>query len=218
MLEGQLALAHVGEAGFIDERIGNRPGVARIELLVARPHVGAETGNIGSRRLKVIERLKVRIVSEVVVKAEILARVYVVIEAQSDLVLRIGTGRHRLIINAVRPVRSRDEAQHIDGNRILAGGRNRRVSAGVGGENTTPAHTSSRRLPTRRVDRRGTTGPAIERIRGKLVGDCATQGIAGADVENSRSLLRSRHGYCLSGNALPHATSFIGHKEKRAVL
>ena len=72
MLEGQLAFAHIGEAEFVDQRVADGPGVAGIELLVAGPDICSEARNIGSRGLEVVERLKVRIVREVVVETEIL--------------------------------------------------------------------------------------------------------------------------------------------------
>ena len=110
--------------------------MAGIELLITRTHVGAEARNICSRGLEVIERLKIRIVGEVVVEAEILARVNVVIEAESELVLCIGAGRYGLIVDAVGPICSGDEAEHIDRDRILAGGGDRRISVAVSGKDS----------------------------------------------------------------------------------
>src|SRR5271166_4590404 len=100
MLEGQLAFTHVGEAKLVDQGIADGPGMAGVELLVAGRDVGAETGNVGSGGLEVIEGLKIRIVSKVVVETEALVIVDVMIETQRDLILTVTTDRDGLVIGS----------------------------------------------------------------------------------------------------------------------
>ena len=101
MLESQLPFAHVGEASFIDQGVGNGPGVAGIVLLIAGADVGAKARDIRARSLEIVEGLKIRVVGEVVVEAEVLPGVDVMIEADGELVLGVSADRYGLI-NAVR--------------------------------------------------------------------------------------------------------------------
>src|ERR1700693_3864901 len=117
MLEGQLAFAHIGEAGFIDQGIRDGPSMAGVELLIPRPHIGAKSRNVRSGSLKIIKRSKIRVISKVVVEAESLPGVDVMVEPEGELILRVSTGRHGLIGDAVSPIRSRNESEHIDCDR-----------------------------------------------------------------------------------------------------
>src|SRR5579863_5094122 len=122
MLEGQLAFPHISKPRFIDQRIGNCPGVAGVELLIARTDIGPESRNVRAGGLEIVEGSKIRIVREVIVEAEILPRVNVVVQPDRELVLSIGARRYSLI-KAASTIRPGNEAEHIDGDRVLTIGR-----------------------------------------------------------------------------------------------
>src|SRR5580658_6828470 len=95
--------------------------MAGVELLIPGPYVGTKSRDIRSGSLEVIEGLKIRVISEVVVEAEILSLVDVMVEAERKLILSVGADGYSLISNAVRSIRSWHEAQQIDRDRIHAG-------------------------------------------------------------------------------------------------
>ena len=119
VLEGQLSFAHVGETKFVDQRVADRPSVARIVLLVTRTDVRSESRNVCAGSLEVVKGLKIRVVREVVIEAEILPAIDVVIDADGELILGVGA-RWRRLVSSIGTVRARHEAKQIDGHRIHA--------------------------------------------------------------------------------------------------
>src|ERR1700733_11900089 len=119
MLEGQLAFAHISEASFIDQRIADGPGMAGIELLIAGADIGSESRNIRAGCLEIVEGLKIRVIGEVIIKAETLPLINMMVEAEGELILGIGADWHSLIGHSIRTIGRRHEAQHIDCDRIL---------------------------------------------------------------------------------------------------
>src|SRR5215472_11083639 len=128
MLEGKLAFTHVGEAGFVDQGVGDRPGVAGVVLLIARSDFCAKSGDVRTGGLKVIEGLKLAVVGVVVVEAETLFRIDVVIETKGELILSVGTGGNGLIGDAVGTIGSGNEAKKVNSHRIHASPRDRRIA------------------------------------------------------------------------------------------
>src|ERR1700722_4772629 len=144
--------------------------MAGIELLIARPYICAKSGNICTRRLEIIKGLKIGIVSEVIVKAEILPRVDVMVEAQGELILRISANGHSLI-GAVGAVRAGNETKQIDGDRIHTLSRDVGVAIGIGREDVAPTRSCRWSQSTLGGDRRGTTRSAIQRVCCELIRD-----------------------------------------------
>src|ERR1035437_974551 len=218
MLEGQLAFTHVSEAELVDDIVRDRPGVAGIELMIARADVGAETRNIRPRCLEVIERLKIRIVGKVVVEAEILPGVDVVIEAEGELILSISADGYGLVIDAVGPIGCWNEAQHIERDRVHAWGWDGRVAVDIGGKDIPPVCACNGHLPALGGNRRSAARPAIQRVCRELVGNRATEGTAGTNRKNTGPLLRVWNGYGLARDALSAATAFKRDKKESPVF
>src|SRR5579871_5204561 len=169
MLERQLPFAHVRDSSFIHQRVADRPGVARIVLLASGSNLGTETRNVGARCLEVVEGLKLVIVGVVIVEAEILTRVNVVVEADSELILPLGLHRYRLIRYAVRPIGPRNEPQQVHRNWILAGGGDhvgRKYAAWPA-----PIRARRRSCSSKRVNGGRAAGPPVQCISRKLIGD-----------------------------------------------
>src|SRR5580692_5348506 len=95
--------------------------MAGIVLLISRAYIRTESRDIRSRSLEIVERLKIRVVGEVVVKAEILPGIDVMVEADCELILRVSADGYGLI-DAVGTICGRDEAEHVDRDRILTVG------------------------------------------------------------------------------------------------
>src|SRR5580704_5699130 len=95
--------------------------MAGIVLLISRAYIRAESRDIRSRSLEIIKGLEIRVIREVVVETEILPGIDVMVEPDCELILSIGADGYCLI-DTVGTIRGRDEAEHVDCDRILTVG------------------------------------------------------------------------------------------------
>ena len=89
MTKRALGFAHVGEAGFVDQAVADRPRVAEIVLLIALPDRVAESRHVRSRRLEIVKRAEIFFVGNVVVGRKILFLVNAVVETKLSLVAAV---------------------------------------------------------------------------------------------------------------------------------
>src|SRR5215469_3613452 len=135
MPECALGFTHVGEPGFIDDAVADRPGMTQVVLLVTFCDRIAEPWQICARCLEIIERAEIARVGHVVVSGKVLLRVDVVIEAELALIAALVLGQYgyERAIHDLRNVRGYVVIHQIDRDRILAGCGNR-----IRWENTRP--------------------------------------------------------------------------------
>src|ERR1039458_3912415 len=202
--------------------------MAGVELLVARAHIGAEAGDIGARILEIVEGLQQLVVGVIVVEAEILVVIDVVIESEGELILIVGAGGDGLVSNAVRPVRRRYQAEHINRNGIHALRRNRGIAT-YGRKYLIPQDARRRRLPAQRGNGWGAARPAVQRIGYELIASAVgceavrpsswkTAGEDTALLRGTGPLRRGGHYHSLARDPLAYTAAFIRDKEECPVL
>src|SRR6478752_2260501 len=86
-----LALAEIAEAEFVDCTVTQSPGMAEVDLLNALLSAGSESRDIGATGFEFGESIKGRVLSEVVISAELLLGIDPVVQAHSELVRVIAT-------------------------------------------------------------------------------------------------------------------------------
>ncbi len=187
--------------------------MAQVPLLVTGVIEVAKTRNVGARLLKVVIRLKLGNVREVIIGGEILVVINLVVEADGELVLVVASHGDRLIL--IRPdVGFGNKAEQVDRHWVLAYHRNL-----AGRKDVRPGGARHRRHSAQRVDGRGAARPPVEGVRNKLVLriDAARERSAG--VREVASTLRSReHVQQIARIALANPPAFIGYEEKGAVF
>ena len=187
--------------------------MGEIPLLVTDVAVVPEAGQVGACLLKLVVRLIIPRVVEIVVGAEVLAIVDLVIEAHGKLVFVVGSGGHRLIRRDAGGggIRAGDVIlQQADGHRILAGARN---DAAV--KDRSPRRTGDRGRASEGMDRAGASAAAVQDVGHKLIADAAAQPHRG---EISARLRRTGDEHHVSRGALPDASRLVRNKEKGPVF
>src|SRR5271166_2411518 len=153
MLERKLTFTHVGKARFVDQRIADGPGVAGIVLLVSRSNLCAEAWHVRAGSLEIVKRLKLVVVGEIVIEAEILMIVDVMVESKSELIRIVETGGNRLVGDAIWTVGCWHETQHVDCDWIHTLRGDDRIAARVRRKDLIPENSRGRRRPTLAVNR-----------------------------------------------------------------
>src|SRR5437870_7177376 len=83
MQEAELAFTEIGETSLVDSSGIQRPGMREVPLLKSLVRERAEAGKVGAPGLKLCKRIQLVVIGEIVIRIELLAVVYPVVQAQS---------------------------------------------------------------------------------------------------------------------------------------